>query len=120
MNEFTGYQKLTTFQKAHELSVAVYKITRKFPREEIFGLTSQMRRSAVSVPANIAEGYGRNGKKDKLQFYYIARGSLNELEYYLELAFELKYCPEEEYELLGKLRRETGKLLTGFIEFTKG
>jgi four helix bundle protein len=118
-NKFIGYQKLTVFQKAHDLSIVVYKITRKFPQEEIFGLTSQMRRCAVSVPANIAEGYGRNGKKDKLQFYYIARGSLNELEYYIDLANELKYYSSEDYKLLTELRYETGNLLHGFIEFTK-
>lgn len=73
----------------------------------------------MSVPANIAEGYGRNGKKDKLQFYYIARGSLNELEYYIDLANELKYYSSEDYKLLTELRYETGNLLHGFIEFTK-
>lgn len=118
-DQLNGYQKLNVFKKARELASGVYKITRGFPREEIFGLTSQMRRCAISVPANIVEGYGRNGKKDKLQFYYIARGSLNELEYYLEFANELKYCTRQNYDMLVNLRRETGQLLNGFIEFTK-
>ncbi len=76
-----------------------------------------MRRCAVSVPANIVEGYGRNGKKDKLQFFYIARGSLNELGYYIELARELGFYPEAEHESLLELRDETAKLLYGFIKF---
>ncbi len=119
MEKFTDYKKLNVFQKAHDLAVAVYKATRKFPKDEIFGLTSQMRRCAVSIPSNIVEGYGRNGVKDKLQFYYIARGSLNELEYQLQLAYELGYFSEAEYKLLSDVHQETGKLLHGFIAFNK-
>lgn len=119
MQQIISYRKLDVFQKAHELAIAVYKLTRKFPREEIFGLTSQMRRCSFSVPANIVEGYGRNGKRDKLQFLYIARGSLNELDYYIELSHDLKYCSEVDYELLSELRNKTGILLNGFIKFNE-
>lgn len=113
--ENAGYRKLNAYLRAHELTKAIYKITRKFPKEEAFGLVSQMRRSAVSVPANIVEGYGRRTSGDKLQFYYIARGSLNELEYYLELSKDLDYLSHADYASLCILRDDAGKLLNGFI-----
>ncbi|HLL90775.1 MAG TPA: four helix bundle protein [Tepidisphaeraceae bacterium] len=74
------------WQKAHQLVLDVYAMTRRFPREEMFGLSSQMRRAAISVPANIAEGFKKSGKPDKLRFYNIAQGSLEEVRYYLLLA----------------------------------
>ncbi len=110
-----GYKNLNVWIKADELVLLIYDLTKKFPREELFGLTSQMRRCAVSIPANIVEGYGRRTQKDKLQFYYIAHGSLNELEYYIDLSFKLKYISKEEYEKLFSLRNDVGKLLNGFI-----
>lgn len=111
-----GYKKLTVYNKADELVLAIYGVTRKFPKDELFGLVSQMRRSAVSVPANIVEGYGRNTEKDKLQFYYIARGSLNELEYYIDLSCKLKYIDDKERSELVDMRNMVGKLLFGFIK----
>lgn len=111
-----GYRKLHVYQKAFGLTIWVYQVTKKFPREELFGLVSQMRRSAVSVGANIVEGYGRRTAKDKVQFYYMARGSLTELEYYLDLAFELRYLSKQEYEVGQRLRAEVGRLLGGFIK----
>ena len=95
--ENAGYRKLNVYIKAHELTKAIYKVTKKFPEDELFGLISQMRRCAVSVPANITEGYGRRTLADKLQFYYIARGSLNELEYYLDLSKDLGYLSAADY-----------------------
>ncbi len=112
-----GYKNLNVYLKANELTLLIYKITKGFPRDELFGLTSQLRRCAVSVPANIVEGYGRRTDKDKLQFYYIARGSLNELEYYLDLVFQLGYVTKTDYEIISKIRNDTGKLLAGFIKF---
>lgn len=93
----------------------VYEFTKKFPREETFGLSSQMRRCAVSVVANIVEGYGRRTLKDKIQFYHVARGSLTELEYYIELAHALDYLTEKETYEVRSLRNESGRLLHGFI-----
>ena len=119
MEYTTGYKNLNTYLKANELTLLIYKLTKIFPREELFGLTSQMRRCAVSVTANIVEGYGRRTSKDRLQFYYIARGSLNELEYYLDLAHQLGYIDQKNYEEAVSLRNDTGKLLNGFIKSTK-
>ncbi len=117
MEEVAGYKKLNLFQRADELVILIYKYTKSFPREEIFGLVSQVRRAAVSVPANIAEGYSRNNKKERLQFYYIAKGSLAEVDYYIELSFNLKYLDDSQYRELSIKRGETGKLLNGFINY---
>jgi len=110
------YKNLEVWKKADELVVLIYNITVEFPKEEMFSLVSQMRRSAISVPANLVEGYGRRTKKDKLQFYYIARGSLNEVEYYIDLAFQLKYINKENHYKLTILRDSVGRLLNGFIK----
>ncbi|MBI2623719.1 MAG: four helix bundle protein [Candidatus Liptonbacteria bacterium] len=112
---FTGYKNLTLYAKACALVVLVYKITKKFPKEELFGLTSQMRRCAVSIVANIVEGYGRRTPKDKLQFLYIARGSLSELECYIDLSQQLEYINPTEQSELAKAKAEVGKLLFGFM-----
>lgn len=114
--EEVGYRTLNVFQKAHKLVSSVYLVTKKFPKDELFGLVSQMRRCAVSVPANIVEGYGRRTPNDKLQFYYIARGSLNELEYYLDLSSDLGYLLKAEYQKLYDMRSEVGRLLNGYIK----
>lgn len=92
------------------------KLQKVFHKEEMFGLISQIRRCAVSVPANIVEGYGRRTNKDKIQFYYTARGSLNELEYYIDLAHRLDYINETEHKQLTVLRNDVGRLLFGFIK----
>ena len=94
----------------------IYNITKSFPRDELFGLISQMRRSAVSVPANIVEGYSRASSRDKLNFYRTARASLSELEYYIDLSRELKYIDEVAYTELINARAEVGKLLYGFMK----
>lgn len=86
-----NYSDLLVWQKSHSLVIDIYKITKQFPKEEIFCLTSQLRRAAISIPANIAEGFGRTGIKDKLRFYNIAAGSLNETDYFLFLSNELGY-----------------------------
>jgi len=87
------FQDLVVWQKSHQLVLAVYKLTRTLPKEELFGLTSQMRRSAVSVPANIAEGFKRRGRPDKARHMNIAQGSLEELRYYFLLCGDLQYLP---------------------------
>ena len=114
-----GYKNLNVYQKADELVLIIYKMTKSFPKNELFGLVSQMRRAAISVPANIVEGYGRNTNKDKVHFYYMSRGSLNELEYYLDLSFKLGYIVKTEYEKVISLRADVGRLLNGFMNFTK-
>jgi four helix bundle protein len=86
------FEDLVVWQKAHQVVLAVYGVTGTFPRQETYGLVTQLRRSAVSVPANVAEGFRRRGKADKLRFLNIAQGSLSERRYYLILAQELGYA----------------------------
>jgi four helix bundle protein len=114
-----GYRRLVVWQKADELAFQVYMTTKKFPREEIFGLTSQMRRAVTSVSANIVEGYARSSQKEKVQFYSIARGSLAEIEYFLDFTLRLKYITEKDHTNLTNLRDEVGRLLNGFINSTR-
>lgn len=111
-----GFRTLIAWQKAYELTLSVYKLTKEFPKSEIYGLTSQLQRAAVSVPANIAEGYERNHKKEYLQFLYIANGSLAETETYLFLAKDLKYLSQDEYSFIDEKRKETARLLRGLIK----
>lgn len=118
-NNQKGYRRLIVWQRADELAFQIYVITKKFPREELFSLVSQMRRAAISVPANIVEGYSRTSNKEKIQFYNIARSSLTELEYFLDFSFRLNYLSRNQYDFLIKLRNEAGKLLNGFIKSIK-
>ncbi|HCX27859.1 MAG TPA: hypothetical protein DHI91_01835, partial [Candidatus Portnoybacteria bacterium] len=118
MEKKIAYRKLIAWQKADELAFQIYRATKNLPSEEKFGLVSQMRRAAVSVAANIAEGYTRNSKKDKVHFYNIAVGSLTEIEYYLDFALRLQYLPEDRYQELIQLRLEIGRLLNGLIKGT--
>jgi four helix bundle protein len=86
------FEQLETWQKAHEFVLRVYRLSESFPKSELFGLSSQLRRAAVSVPANIAEGFKRRGKPDKAHFLNIAEASLEECRYYLILVRDLRYC----------------------------
>ena len=114
-----GYKKLNVYQEAHKLVRSIYKATDSFPRSEIFGLTSQMRRAAVSVPANILEGYGREASREFRRFLLIAQGSLVELEYYIELALDLGYLSGAQYASIEEQRKTTGALLGGLIRSVK-
>lgn len=104
-----SYRSLKVWIKAHEWVQDIYRITRQFPRDERFALTDQVRRSASSVPMNIAEGYGRRGIKDKLNFYNIAEASLNEADYQLLLADDLGYAVTAE---LQERAEEIGRMLS--------
>ena len=104
------YTELKVWQEARNLSKEVYSITAKFPREEQYGLINQMRRSAISVPSNIAEGCGRNHSKDSVQFFHIARGSLYELETQLYLSFDLNFLEETKLKGILQLTETTRKL----------
>ena len=112
-----GYRKLNAFIAANSLVIDIYKVTRKYPKDELFGLISQMRRAVVSIAANIVEGYSRRTNKEKINFYYISRGSLCEVEYYIDLSLELGYIGKSEHINLLKLKGDTGKLLNGLIRF---
>lgn len=101
------------------LTREVYKVTKDFPEQEKFGLTSQLRRAAVSITANIAEGYGRYHYRDKNKFYYQARGSNAEVQNYLILAKDLGYLTDEQYQQLKQITFEGYKLLSGLIKSTK-
>ncbi|MCB2211969.1 four helix bundle protein [bacterium] len=109
------HTKLTAFQLADDLAVAIYQSTRAFPKDELYGLTSQMRRAAVSVPSNIVEGCARNSKADYLRFLDIAFGSLRELEYQITLAKRLHYLQEPNSEELLDLAKQASKVLHGLI-----
>ena len=108
------YQNLKVWQKGKELAVAVYKATAGFPAHENFGLTTQLRRSAVSVASNIAEGAGRNTKGEFIQFLGIATGSIYELETQLMIATELGYMKEEHFRDIQPLVHEVSKMLYSF------
>lgn len=116
MQEEKGFKKLLVWQKAYDLALAIYKCSQKFPSSEIYGLTSQLRRAAVSISANIAEGSERQYKKEFLQFLSISRGSLAEVETYLVLAKDLGYITEDVFIELEEQRKETGRLLRGLYK----
>ena len=112
-----GFFDIKAWQKADDLAVDVYQSTKSFPRHQLYSLTNQMQRAAVSVAANIAEGSGRGTIADFIRFLYIAYGSLCELEYYIHLAKRLDYLDEENHQRLSALQDETARILTGFIRF---
>ena len=111
-----SYHKLVVWKEAHTLTLMVYKTTQQFPKEELYGLTSQIRRAVISVAANIVEGQARVFKKEFLQFLSISHGSLVEVEYYLELAKDVKYINDREYQALERQRAKTGFLLHSFTK----
>ena len=109
-----SFENILAWQKAHEFVLAVYKITKTFPKEELFGLTSQFRRAAVSIEANIAEGYKKLGRADKLRFLNIAQGSLEECRDYIILSRDLQYINAEQFTQLHDSAEESSKLLNGY------
>jgi four helix bundle protein len=110
-----SFEDVGVWKKAHAWVLAIYRFTEPFPKHELFGLTSQLRRAAVSVPANFAEGFKKHGIADKLRFYNIAQGSLEECRYYLILARDLGYGDSS--ELTGSLE-EISKMLEGYMRST--
>jgi len=113
--QIKSFQDLNIWKEAHWLALEIYKVTKKFPKEEIFGLISQIRRAAVSVPANIAEGMGRNTTKELLSFTYNSRGSLSEVIYYLILSKDLGYLDEATFEGLYKRYNGLAAGINAFI-----
>ena len=109
------HTKLRAFELADQLTLTIYRTTRTFPREEIFGLTSQLRRAAVSIASNIVEGCARQSKSDYVRFLDIAYGSAREVEYQLSLAFRLGYLKRENSEALSGLSAEASKVLNGLL-----
>ena len=113
------FEDIVVWQKSHQLTLLIYNITKTFPRTEEFGLTSQMRRAAVSVSSNIVEGFKRATTKDSVHFYTIAEGSLEELKYQLLLARDLSYVNIDTYNDLKEKSNEVGKLLNGWKKSQK-
>lgn len=111
MGKINTFKDIIAWQKAHGLALEVYKATSTFPRSEEFALSSQMRRAAVSIPSNIAEGFSRKTLKDTSHFYNISEGSLEELKYQLLLARDLLYIKPADYDKLSLLSDEVGKVL---------
>ncbi|OSZ80838.1 four helix bundle protein [Chitinophagaceae bacterium IBVUCB2] len=117
MAEYKTYKDLDVWVKARAFVKEIYLSTKDFPKDELYGLVSQMRRSAISIPSNIAEGYGRQYKKESIQFFHIARGSLYELETQLYIAADLNYLQQAKLPELILLLEECRKLLGGLIKY---
>jgi len=110
------YTKIEAWKRSDDLTVAIYERTRTFPKEEIYGLTSQLRRATYSVPANVVEGSARESKRDYLHFLCIARGSLSETQYFLHLSHRLGYLSDSHYQILGEQVKVTFRCLHGLIQ----
>jgi len=117
MDNYKRYTDLEVWNESRKLVTNVYTATKAFPKDELFGLTNQIRRCAVSIPSNIAEGCGRNYTKDSIQFFYIARGSLYELETQLYVSCDLSYIEEATKQDLLRHLEVVRKLLSGFIKY---
>jgi four helix bundle protein len=110
-----NYKKYIVWQKSHELVLCIYKVNRAFPKEELFALTSQMKRSSSSIPTNIAEGCGRGSDKDFCKFLYFSYGSANELEYQIILSIDLNFVNADEGQKLLNAIEEIKKMLNALI-----
>jgi len=118
MSKIKSFTDLEVWKKAHQLVLEIYKTVSQFPKEEIYGLSSQIKRSSVSIPSNIAEGFVRKGKKEKIQFYYIALGSVTELKSQLLIAKDLKFVQKKAFQKLANLTIEVSKLIVSLIKST--
>ena len=118
-NKIKSFTDLKTWQEGHKLVLLVYKITKAFPREETYSLIDQMRRAASSITANIAEGFGRQTYKEKVQFYYLAQGSLIELKNFILIAKDVGYLSESSLKELVEQANLTHQLLQGLITKSK-
>jgi len=116
MTENKGYKKLKVWEKAHKFAIEIYRLSNNFPREELYGLTSQIRRSAFSISLNIVEGHASSSKKEFLNFLNISNRSLVETEYLLEVVKELNFINETAYQKLERMRSEVGIMLNAFTK----
>ena len=114
-----SFRELIVWQKAHALTLGVYAASSQFPKSEIYGLTSQMRRAAASIPANIAEGCGKDGDADFARYLQIAMGSASELDYHLLLAHDLGFLCDTDYAALDEKTQEVKRMLVVFIKKLK-
>lgn len=114
-NKIQNFRDIFVWQKSHKLTLEIYKLTSFFPKAELFNLTSQIRRSATSIPSNIVEGFVRKGKTDSLRFYNIADASLAELKYQILLSHDLGYIGTSDYQALEKDMDEIGRMLNSWM-----
>ncbi len=112
MTQIKTYRGLIVWQKSMALVTEIYKITKTFPKDETYGLIAQIRRCAISIPSNIAEGYGRNSTSDYIRFLHIATGSLYELQTQMEIAFKLEYLKKADFDELYGSSREIERMLS--------
>ena len=117
MEKTHSFRDLIVWQKAHQFVVAIYNLTKQFPKEEIFALTNQVRRAAVSIAANISEGHKKKTVPNQLNYLNISEGSLEEVKYYLILSKDLNYIQETEYLALFNSAEEVGRLINGYEKF---
>jgi four helix bundle protein len=113
------FRTLKVWEKAHALTLSIYKATEKFPKQELYALTNQIQRAAVSVPTNIAEGCGKDSDAELKRYFLIAMGSASELEYLLLLAHDLGYLPEKDFQVMTTDLVEIRKMLNAFIQKLK-
>jgi four helix bundle protein len=113
-----SFTDLITWKEAHKLVLMIYKITKSFPKEEIYSLMDQMKRCSVSISSNIAEGFSRKSKKEKIQFYHISRGSVTELQNQLLIAKDVDYISKEDFKNIAQQTISVHKLLNGLIKTT--
>ena len=114
MEKTRTFEELEVWKIAHVFTLEVYKVTEAFPKNELFGLVSQLRRASVSITVNIAEGYKKKGKSDKLRLFYISRGSMEECRYYIILGKDLNYFGMDVYSLLIEKLEQTSRLLSAY------
>jgi four helix bundle protein len=115
-----NFNDLDVWRKAHTLTLDVYEVTKRFPREEIFGLTSQLRRASSSIAANLTEGCGRKSDPELRRFVHLARGSASELEYHLLLARDLTFLSDEDFKRMSKACDEVSRMLNSLSTSVKG
>ena len=113
------FTDLTSWKEAHKLVLEIYRITKTFPKTEIFGLTSQMQRAVVSITSNIAEGFGRQSYKEKVNYYYMAQGSLTELKNQLFIAKDISYINKKDFDIIYEQTEIAHRLLQGLITKSK-
>ena len=113
--QIRSYKDLIVYQKAYQLSLNIYRVTESFPKVEVYGMVSQMRRSAMSIPANIAEGYRRGHRKEYIQFLRIAQGSCGELETFMSMSKDLGFITEKDFSGLDTAQDEISRLLQALI-----
>jgi len=114
-----SFTDLQAWKESHKLVLMVYQATKNFPKEELFGLTSQIRRAAVSITSNIVEGFSRNSLKEKTQFYYISKGSISELQSQLLIAKDLMYISKEDFDKIAVQSIVANKLISGLVKYCR-